>query len=187
MSAEAKNIKQVEQLFEELSQSRVLLEICAEKLSNMELRQSHSSGECNDAIRAAQQWASGESSSLPDQAIQTVASMVQTRGKATYYEAFVLKDIRRGEFEMYKFYERAILNSSYTLSKSQHSTGECLTKMPCTREVAGLECSLRQGGIWRGFGVPVVNGIRVTSLVASLWVHPRGLHRSSPKMCQVPL
>ena len=125
----------IEVLAEEMQQCKEYLECIAEKIANIELRQSHSSGECTDAIRAFQQWANAESASLPEAAVKAVAKMIKSRGKATYAEAFVLKDVRRREFEMFKFYEKAIRKSDHVMSESQHSTGECLTKMPCTREV----------------------------------------------------
>ena len=85
-----------------------MLDMRCEKASNMELRQSHSGGECNDSIRAMRQWAGGESATLPQRAVKTVAEMIKARGKATYYRVFALKDLRRGDLEMYKFLERAI-------------------------------------------------------------------------------
>ena len=105
MSLDAKASKQLEQFVEEASTMRLMLEMCCEKIANIELRQSHASGECNDSIRAMQQWAGGESATLPERAVKTVADMIKARGKATYYEVFVLKDLRRGELELYNFPE----------------------------------------------------------------------------------
>jgi hypothetical protein len=125
----------IEHLVEEMQQCKEFLKCITEKIANIELRQSHSSGECTDAIRAFQQWASAESASLPEAALKAVAKMIKTRGKATYADAFVLKDVRRGQFEMFKFYEKAIRKTDHVMGESQHSTGECFTKMPCTRDV----------------------------------------------------
>ena len=106
MSFDVKASKQFEQFVEDASMIKLMLEICCEKIANIELRQSHASGECNDSIRAMQQWAGGESATLPERAVKTVADMIKARGKATYYEVFVLKDLRRGELDVYKFLRR---------------------------------------------------------------------------------
>jgi len=99
------------------------------KLSNVELRQSKSSGEINDALRAFHQWACGQSSGIPMAAVEAVTKMI-LEGPSTYYKNFADKDDRRCEFELWKFYELLIKKNEFVASDSQHSTGECLKSMP---------------------------------------------------------
>ena len=108
------------------------LDTACEKLSNIELRQSRTAGEVNDSIRAVQQWANAESSCITSQAIKTVVEMqASTKTKqATYYEAFVQKDERRCEYELWKFYQIMVCKNDYVASDSQHSTGECFKLQP---------------------------------------------------------
>ena len=67
--------------------------VLSDKVSNIELRQSRSSGETDDSIRAVQQWAQADSSCLPRKALQQVAEMMTTESP-TYYQAFLNKDLR---------------------------------------------------------------------------------------------
>ena len=105
MASEDKVQKEaLELLQEEVDLARTSLHIVAEKISNMELRQSVSSGLGNDAIRAMHQWAVAESASLSSMAVSTVVNMIEAGRKATYYENFMHKDLRRGQFEVCKLF-----------------------------------------------------------------------------------
>ena len=110
-----------------------------EKVSNIELRQSQSSGQANDSVRAVQAWSTGESSCLPKAAIKKVIETFKQHGRATYYEAFVQKDLRRGEFQVFIFYEVCIKESGYCIAEAQHSHGECFLFMPSVRKVMQSE------------------------------------------------
>lgn len=116
-----------------------LMECIAEKASNIELRQSHSSGEANDSVRAVQQWSTGESSCLPRAAIKKIIEELKQHGRATYYENFVQKDLRRCEFQVFIFYEICIKESGYCIAEAQHSHGECFLFMPSVRKVMQSE------------------------------------------------
>jgi len=105
-----------------------------EKLSNMELRQSNVAGQANDALRAVQQWAQGQSSSLTRQAIEQVHGMLQGNESPTYYQAWMDKDLRRAEYVLYKFYEICIKQNDFAAKDSQEATGECFLKMPAVRQ-----------------------------------------------------
>ena len=84
MASEDKVQKEaLELLQEEVDLARTSLHIVAEKISNMELRQSALSGLHNDAIRAMHQWAVAESASLSSMAISTVINMIEHGRKAT--------------------------------------------------------------------------------------------------------
>jgi len=95
------------------------------KIAIIELRQSRGGGEPNDSIRALNQWATAESSCITEAIIKAVS-----KGPGTYYKAFVGKDKRRCEHELWKFFELAIKKNEYVASDSQHSTGECFRAMP---------------------------------------------------------
>jgi len=114
-------------LSEKLDCQAECLNAILSKIANIELRQSKSSGEINDALRAFHQWACGQSSGIPMAAVEAVAKMV---GPSTYYKNFADKDDRRCEFEFWKFYELLIKKNEFVASDSQHSTGECLQSMP---------------------------------------------------------
>ena len=136
MASEDKVQKEaLELLQEEVDLARTSLHIVAEKISNMELRQSVSSGLGNDAIRAMHQWAVAESASLSSMAVSTVVNMIEAGRKATYYENFMHKDLRRGQFEVCKLFHQAIMKSSFDLTENQNAMGETFIMMPCTREV----------------------------------------------------
>ena len=105
-----------------------------EKVANIEIRQSRASGETNDAIRAVQQWAQADSSCLPRNALRRVVEIMESDELPTYYQAFLSKDHRRGEYEMYKLYELCIKKNEYVANDSQHATGECFVMLPSLRK-----------------------------------------------------
>ena len=81
-----------------------------EKLTNIELRQSHASGETSDASRAVHAFATGESSCMPEQACKTVCKLIMAGESTTYWLLSLNKDIRRCENELYKFFDIHINN-----------------------------------------------------------------------------
>ena len=74
-------------------------------MGHIELQQSRSSSELTDSIRAGQQWAEAESASWPEASIKVVAKMVKESEGATYYRAFLDKDLRRAEYELFKLFK----------------------------------------------------------------------------------
>ena len=95
----------------QLKNIKGLIECVAEKASNIELRKSHTSGGANDAVRAVQQWSTGESSCLPRAAIKKVIGEIKQYHRATYYENFVRKGVRRCEFQIFIFFESCVVES----------------------------------------------------------------------------
>ena len=84
-----------------LSKHVELTELCYSKLSLMELRQSNTQGESTDAVRAAHQWARGESALLPLKAVEVITKHMLANPKSiqeqgTYTSMFFQKDLRRG-------------------------------------------------------------------------------------------
>jgi len=130
----------VRQVFKIMQEFRQYFEVYEQKLSCIELRQSHASGETNDAIRAVQQWAQAESSCLPRKSLEVICDLVESKQLPTYYQAFVSKDIRRCEHELYKFYELFDKGNEYVADETQHSTGECFTMMPSVRSKIEQAC-----------------------------------------------
>jgi len=128
------------QIFKILQEFRQYFEVYEQKLSCIELRQSHASGETNDAIRAVQQWAQAESSCLHRKALEVICELVESKQLPTYYQAFVSKDLRRCEHELYKFYELFDKGNEYVADETQHSTGECFTMMPSVRSKIEQAC-----------------------------------------------
>ena len=124
-----------------LSDIKGFMSCIAEKINNIELRQSQSSGQANDSVRAVQQWSTGESSCLQRAAIKKVIEAFKQHGRATYYEHFVQKDLRRCEFQVFIFYETCIKQSGYCIAEAQHSHGECFLFMPSVREVMQSEAA----------------------------------------------
>jgi hypothetical protein len=132
MSSEEVLVKMFEKMFEKMDYQLAYIDTMCEKLSIIELRQSRTAGETNDSIRAFQQWACAESSCIGSEAVKTVKQMqgMNKNQLATYYEAFVQKDERRCEYELWKFYELVFRKNDFIASDSQHSTGECFQYMP---------------------------------------------------------
>ena len=126
---------QMAEINKQLKNIKGLIECVAEKASNIELRQSHSSGEANDAARAVQQWSTGESSCLPRAAVKKVIEEIKQHYRATYYENFAQKDLRRCEFQIFVFFETRAIEPGYSIAESQRSHGECFFYMPSVRKV----------------------------------------------------
>ncbi len=123
----------MQKVVEKLAEQTSVIEHIAEKLSNIELRQSHASGETNDAIRAVHAYATGGSSCMPEKACKTVCDLIMTDETATYLQEFLNKDLRRCEFELYKFFEAFCKNNVQAVVETQHSTGEPIMMLPSTR------------------------------------------------------
>lgn len=105
-----------------------------EKVANIEIRQSLTSGLENDAIRAVSQYAMAESSALPEGAFKNAFELNQTCEPNTYYKIFFQKDMRRCCHELLKFFEHAVEGKSYLFeADKQHSTGEGIDKLPSIR------------------------------------------------------
>ena len=123
----------MQKVLDKLTEHDGYFEVIAEKISNIELRQSHASGEINDAMRAAHQYAIGESSNMPHKACQSVCEIIMMGDRPTYWQAFLNKDIRRCEFELYKFFEAFCKSNVQAVVETQHSTGEPVIMLPSTR------------------------------------------------------
>ena len=95
----------MQKVLDKLTEHEGYFEVIAEKISNIELRQSNASGEINDAMRAAHQYANGENSSMPEKACKTICELIMMGEKPTYWQAVLNRDIRKCEFELYKFFE----------------------------------------------------------------------------------
>ena len=104
-----------------------------EKLSIIELRQSRASGDVNDSLRHVHQWVVAESATVPKASLEQVVELVKAKKMPTYYEAFIAKDLRRGEWEMYKLYQNAVAKNAFPISDNQHAVGECLLSLPSSR------------------------------------------------------
>ena len=74
----------VQKLVEKLAEQDNYFEHIAEKVSNIELRQSHASGETNDAIRTVHVYATGGSSCMPEKACKAVCQLIMADQTATY-------------------------------------------------------------------------------------------------------
>ena len=99
-----------------------------EKVSNIESRQSLTSGLENDAVRAVSQYATAESSALPEAAFKKAFDLSKTSEPThTYYKTFYEKDMRRCEYQLLMFFEHMIEGKSYLFeADKQHSTGEAI-------------------------------------------------------------
>ena len=58
----------------------------AAKVSTIELRQSRTSGNTNDAIRAVHAYTAGGSSCMPEKACKTVCELIMAGKTATYWQ-----------------------------------------------------------------------------------------------------
>ena len=118
-----------------LTELKEVVSYVFEKVSNIESRQSLTSGLENDAVRAVSQYATAESSALPEAAFKKAFDLSKTSEPThTYYKTFYEKDMRRCEYELLKFFEHAIEGKSYLFeADKQHSTGEAIHKLPAIR------------------------------------------------------
>jgi hypothetical protein len=123
----------LQKVIEVLTELDTYFEKIAEKVCNMELRQSHASGDSNDAIRAVHAFATGGSVCMPDKACKTVCDLIMMGETATYWQEFLNKDIRRCEFELYKFFEAFCKKNVQAVVKTQYSLGEPVMMLPSTR------------------------------------------------------
>ncbi len=74
----------MQKVVEKLAEQDYYFQHIAAKVSAIELRQSHASGETNDAIRAVHAYATGGSSCMPEKACKTVCELIMTGETATY-------------------------------------------------------------------------------------------------------
>ena len=118
-----------------LSEVKDAISYVFEKVSNIEIRQSLTSGLENDAVRAVSQYATAESCALPEAVLKKAFDLSKSSEPIhTYYKTFFEKDMRRCEYELLKFYEHMIEGKSYLFkADKQHSTGEAIHKMPPIR------------------------------------------------------
>ena len=118
-----------------LTELKEVVSYVFEKVSNIESRQSLTSGLENDAVRAVSQYATAESSALPEAAFKKAFDLSKTSEPThTYYKTFYEKDMRRCEYELLKFFEHMIEGKSYLFeADKQHSTGEAIHKLPAIR------------------------------------------------------
>ena len=91
----------LDDVVKELKGIKLKFTSCCTKLSLIELRQSNTQGEGTDAVRAAHQWAIGESATLPLKAVQVItkhmlANPQSIQEQGTYTSLFFQKDLRRG-------------------------------------------------------------------------------------------
>ncbi len=77
---------------------------------------------------------------MPEKACKTVCELIMAGENATYWQAFLNKDLRRCEFELYKFFEGFCKNNLPAVLETQHSTGEPILKLPSTRAKL-LQCN----------------------------------------------
>ena len=118
---------------EKLDYTLQYLHTLAEKIANMELRQSQTAGQDNDSVRALDSWCKAESSCVAAQALKSVNAMLKVNKQlnlATYFESFVQKDERRCEYQLWKFYELMFCKNTFVASDSQHAQGSAFMKMP---------------------------------------------------------
>jgi hypothetical protein len=123
----------VQKVVEKLAEHDFHFKHIREKLSHIELRQSDASGETNDAIRAVHAYATGGSMCMPEKACKTVCELIMAGENATYWQAVLNKDLRRCEFELYKFFMAFCKNNVQAVVQTQHSTGEPAMMLPSTR------------------------------------------------------
>ena len=129
-----RQLEQVTQkVVDKLTQHDGFFQLIVAKISNIELRQSHASGEINDAMRAAHQYATGGSSSMPEKACKSVCELIMMGEKPAYWQAFLNKDIRRCEYELYKLFEVCCNNNVQAVVETQYSIGEPIIMLPSTR------------------------------------------------------
>ena len=87
-----------------LSELQDVVPYVFEKVSNIEIRQSLTSGLEHDAARAVSQYATAESSALPEAAFKKAFDLSKTSEPThAYYKTFYLKDMRGCEYELLKF------------------------------------------------------------------------------------
>ena len=128
-----------------LSEVKDAISYIFEKVSNIESRQSLTSGLENDAVRAVSQYATAESSALPEAAFKKAFDLSKTSEPThTYYKTFYEKDMRRCEYELLKLFEHMIEDKSYLFeADKQHSTGEAIHKLPAIRtKLMSSSCNL---------------------------------------------
>jgi hypothetical protein len=91
------------------------------------------SGDINDSLRAADNYAIGESTSMPLAACKSVCAFIMSGQTQTYWQVFPNKDIRRCEFELDQFFQAFCMNNVQAVFETQHSIGEPVTMLPSTR------------------------------------------------------
>ena len=76
----------VQNVVEKLAEHDFYFQHIAAKVSTIELRQSHASGDTNDSIRTVHAFATGGSSCMPEKACKTVCELITTGETATYWQ-----------------------------------------------------------------------------------------------------
>ena len=76
----------VQNMVEKPFEQELYFQHIAAKVSTIELRQSHASGDTNDSIRAVHAFATGGSSCMPEKACKTVCELITTGETATYWQ-----------------------------------------------------------------------------------------------------
>ena len=76
----------VQNVVEKLAEHDFYFQHIAAKVSTIELRQSHASGDTNDSIRAVHAFATGGSSCMPEKACKIVCELIMAGETATYWQ-----------------------------------------------------------------------------------------------------
>ena len=76
----------MQKVVEKLAEQDFYLQHIAAKVSTIELRQSHASGDTNHAIRAVHAYATGGSSCMPEKACKTVCELIMAEKSPTYWQ-----------------------------------------------------------------------------------------------------
>ena len=133
-------VLELQGLRRELKQHTYLTKCCCTKLTLIELRQSTTQGEGTDAVRAADQWAKGESALLSLKSVEVISKSIQANpknmvGQGTYTSIFFNKDLRRGWSVVIEMY-MSIVRKEYKFfgSGSEYEQGWLLQFMPEFRE-----------------------------------------------------
>ena len=70
---------------------------------------------------------------MPEKACKSVCELIMMGEKPTYWQAFLNKDIRRCEYELYKLFEVCCNNNVQAVVETQYSIGEPIIMLPRTR------------------------------------------------------
>ena len=139
--------KQVEHVVEKVAESLGevvrLLGSIRDKVSCIELRQSRASSEVTDAIRAAHSWAEAESASWHETCIQGVATMFVEEKRVTYWHAFIQKDLRRAQYELWKLWKYVAKKDKLLACNCLLTNGDCLTMLPSARKELAKKLDLQ--------------------------------------------
>ena len=118
-----------------LEEQQEFLGTIVEKLSNIEMRQSHTGGEINDAMRALDAFAKGDNASCPSNAMDKIIECIKDGKRASYASNFLEKDMRRCEATLTLLHEYCVHQNEWLLTQGQQQTGELVYKMPTMIEM----------------------------------------------------